>query len=151
MFRHESGCVRKFLRTKTSRIVGPFASPHAILSFMAKYSDQLDAMFTALADPTRRTVIHRLGHGSASVGELAEPLSISLPSFMKHVRALESCGLIRTSKSGRVRTCVLNRDRLKLLNDWLAEQRLIWEASTDRLEQFVTDGAAAGADADGRR
>ena len=108
---------------------------------MAKYSDQLDAMFTALADPTRRTVVHRLGHGSASVGELAQPLSISLPSFMKHVRTLESCGLIRTQKTGRVRTCVLNRDRLELLNDWLAEQRLIWEASTDRLEQFVTAGA----------
>ena len=105
---------------------------------MAKYSDQLDAMFTALADPTRRAVVQRLGHGSASVGELAEPLPISLPSFMKHVRTLESCGLIRTRKTGRVRTCVLNRDRLTLLNDWLAEQRLIWEASTDRLEQFVT-------------
>lgn len=115
-----------------------FAPSHVILSLMAKYSDQLDAMFTALADPTRRAVVHRLGHGSASVGELAEPLPISLPSFMKHVRTLESCGLIRTQKTGRVRTCVLNRDRLTLLNDWLAEQRLIWEASTDRLERFVT-------------
>lgn len=110
---------------------------------MAKYSDQLDAMFTALADPTRRTVVHRLGRGPASVGELAHPLSISLPSFMKHVRTLESCGLIRTQKNGRVRTCVLNRERLSLLNDWLAEQRRIWEAGTDRLEQFVTDGDAA--------
>ncbi|WP_092105845.1 MULTISPECIES: ArsR/SmtB family transcription factor [Brevibacterium] len=110
---------------------------------MAKYSDQLDAVLTALADPTRRAVVHRLGRGSASVGELAEPLSISLPSFMKHVRTLESCGLIRTQKTGRVRTCVLNRDRLDLLHDWLAEQRRIWEASTDRLERFVTDGTVA--------
>lgn len=114
---------------------------------MAKYSDQLDAVLTALADPTRRTVIGRLGRGPASVGELAEPLSISLPSFMKHVRTLEACGLIRTRKTGRVRTCVLNRDRLQLLDSWLADQRRIWEESTDRLERFVTaDSASDSAD-----
>ncbi|UVI35748.1 ArsR/SmtB family transcription factor [Brevibacterium spongiae] len=109
---------------------------------MVKYSDELDAMFSALADPTRRSVIARLGAGPASVGELARPLSISLPSFMKHVRSLESCGLIRTEKSGRVRTCVLNHDRLGLLSSWLEEQRRIWEDSTDRLERFVTTGSA---------
>ncbi|WP_169253420.1 metalloregulator ArsR/SmtB family transcription factor [Brevibacterium sp. 'Marine'] len=116
---------------------------------MAKYqlqSDELDAMFAALADPTRRSVIARLGRGPASVGELAEPLSISLPSFMKHVRSLESCGLIRTKKSGRVRTCALNQDRLHLLSGWLEEQRRIREESTDRLEQFVTTGSV---DSDG--
>jgi hypothetical protein len=57
---------------------------------------------------------------------------------MKHVRTLESNGLIRTVKSGRVRTCVLNRERLALVDDWLAEQRQVWEERTDRLEQFVT-------------
>ncbi|WP_210603477.1 ArsR/SmtB family transcription factor [Brevibacterium oceani] len=107
---------------------------------MAKYSEQLDAVLTALADPTRRTVVDRLGRGPASVGELAEPLAISLPSFMKHVRTLENCGLIRTKKTGRVRTCVLNRDRLRLLDSWLADQRRMWEESTDRLEHFVIDG-----------
>ncbi|WP_062240954.1 ArsR/SmtB family transcription factor [Brevibacterium epidermidis] len=108
---------------------------------MAKHqihSHELDAMFAALADPTRRGVIARLGAGPASVGELASPLSISLPSFMKHVRSLESCGLIRTEKSGRVRTCVLDQNRFHLLTGWLEEQRRIWEESTDRLEQFVT-------------
>jgi hypothetical protein len=64
---------------------------------------------------------------------------MALPSFMKHVRTLESNGLIHTVKSGRVRTCVLNRERLVLVDDWLAEQRRIWEERTDRLEQFVTD------------
>lgn len=108
---------------------------------MVKYSDELDAIFSALADPTRRSVIARLGRGPASVGELAEPLSISLPSFMKHVRSLESCGLIRTEKSGRVRTCVLNQDRFHLLSGWLEDQRRIWERATDRLEQFVTTGS----------
>ncbi|UFU05417.1 ArsR/SmtB family transcription factor [Ruania halotolerans] len=105
---------------------------------MAKYSRALDDVLVALADPTRRQVIHRLGHGSASVGELARPFPITLPSFMKHLRTLESSGLIRTQKTGRVRTCTLNRDRLDLLNGWLADQRQIWEARTDRLEHLVT-------------
>ena len=64
---------------------------------------------------------------------------VALPSFMKHVRTLETHGLIRTTKTGRVRTCVLNRERFGILDDWLAEQRRIWEERTDRLEQFVTD------------
>lgn len=105
---------------------------------MAKYSEALDDVFVALADPTRREVIRRLGRGPASVGELAHPFPITLPSFMKHVRTLESSGLIRTAKSGRVRTCTLNRERLELLDGWLDEQRRIWEARTDRLEDLVT-------------
>ena len=105
---------------------------------MAKYS-ALDEGFAALADPTRRAVIRRLGAGPASVGELARPFPITLPSFMKHVRTLESSGLIRTRKSGRVRACTLDRDRLSLVEDWLAGERRLWERRTDRLEQFVTD------------
>ena len=104
---------------------------------MAKYG-ALDDVFVALADPTRRAVVRRLGEGSASVGELAEPFAITLPSFMKHVRTLETSGLIRTRKTGRVRMCTLNRERLALIDDWLAEQRRLWEQRTDRLEQFVT-------------
>ncbi|MDX6262757.1 MAG: hypothetical protein QOH84_4445 [Kribbellaceae bacterium] len=106
---------------------------------MAKYSAQLDGVFVALADPTRRDVIHRLGRGPTSVGELAAAFPITLPSFMKHVRTLESNGLIRTVKTGRVRTCVLNRERLALVDGWLAEQRRSWEDRTDRLEALVTD------------
>jgi DNA-binding transcriptional ArsR family regulator len=106
---------------------------------MAKYVSELDELFVALADPTRRAVIRRLGSGPASVGELASPFPIALPSFMKHVRTLETSGLIRTSKSGRVRTCTLNQKRLALVDDWLAEQRRIWETRTDRLEQLVTN------------
>lgn len=73
------------------------------------------------------------------MGVLAAPFAITLPSFMKHVRTLESSGLIRTSKSGRVRTCTLNRDRLAVVDGWLADQRALWEQHTDRLEQFVTE------------
>ena len=98
---------------------------------MAQYSTEVDGVFTALADPTRR--------GPTTVGELAREFPMTLPLFMKHVRTLETNGLIRTVKSGRVRTCVLKRDRLALVDDWLTEQRRIWEERTDRLEQFVTD------------
>lgn len=99
----------------------------------------LDTVFVALADPTRRAIVRRLGRGPASVGELAEPFTMTLPSFLKHVRTLESSGLIRTRKSGRVRTCTLDRERLDLVEDWLAEQRTLWEQKTDRLEMLVAD------------
>lgn len=106
---------------------------------MANYVADLDGVFVALADPTRREVVRRLGRGSESVGELARPFSMALPSFMKHVRMLETSGLIRTVKRGRVRTCTLNRKRLALVDGWLAEQRSIWEGRTDRLENLVAD------------
>ena len=109
-----------------------------ILSHMAKYSPLLDEVFLALADPTRRSVVGALGHGPATVGELAQSASMTLPSFMKHVHRLERCGLIHTAKSGRVRTCTLDRKRLGVVESWIAEQRAIWESRTDRLEQFVT-------------
>jgi DNA-binding transcriptional ArsR family regulator len=105
---------------------------------MAQYSPSLDHVFAALADPTRRRVVGALGRGPASVGELARSASMTLPSFMKHVRTLERCGLIGTTKSGRVRTCTLNRERLGVVDGWLREQRAIWEGRTDRLERFVT-------------
>jgi DNA-binding transcriptional ArsR family regulator len=102
---------------------------------MAQY--QLDQIFQALADPTRRAVIGRLGQGPASVGELAEPFAMALPSFMKHIHSLEGAGLIRTRKDGRVRTCAIEPSALATATGWLAEQRALWEARTDRLEQFI--------------
>ncbi len=105
---------------------------------MDKYSSELDAVFAALSDPTRRAVVAKLGRGDATVSELAVGFDLALPSFMKHLRALEACGLTRSTKVGRVRTCSLRRERLKLVNRWLDEQRRSWEAHTDRLESFVT-------------
>jgi DNA-binding transcriptional ArsR family regulator len=107
---------------------------------VAQYSSTLDVLFDALADPTRRAVIRRLGTGSASVGELAGDFAMTLPSFLRHIRALEGSGLIRTRKRGRVRTCTLERDRLAVIDGWLAEQRAIWESRTDRLEQHLRNG-----------
>jgi DNA-binding transcriptional ArsR family regulator len=104
---------------------------------VAQYFSPLDGVFAALSDPTRRSVLRQLGRGPASVGDLARSSPMTLPSFMKHIRMLERSGLIRTAKSGRVRTCKLDRERLAVVDGWLAEQRAIWEARTDRLEQFV--------------
>ena len=105
---------------------------------MAQYSSQLDGVFQALADPTRRAVLGRLGTGPASVGELAAPFDMALPSFMKHIRYLENTGWIRTRKAGRVRTCTLEKESFDVIETWLSEQRSIWEGRTDRLEHFVT-------------
>lgn len=99
--------------------------------------DDLSSIFLALADPTRRAVIARLGQGPASVSELASPFDMGLPSFMKHIRLLENSGMIRTRKSGRTRTCVIDGPGLSNVERWLAEQRKIWEAQADRLEAFV--------------
>ena len=105
---------------------------------MAKYSPALDDVFQALADPTRRAVLGRLGSGPASVGELAEPFDMALPSFMKHVSHLEDAGWISTRKTGRVRLCTLEPGSFDAIATWLGEQREIWEGRTDRLERFVT-------------
>ena len=105
---------------------------------MSQHADTLDEIFVALSDPTRRQVVRHLGRGPASVGELARPHPITLPSFMKHVRTLESCGLIQTEKSGRVRMCTLDRSRLAVLDDWLSDQRRLRDDRTDRLEDLVT-------------
>jgi DNA-binding transcriptional ArsR family regulator len=102
---------------------------------MAQY--HLDQIFQALADPTRRAVIGRLGAGPASVGELAAPFAMALPSFMKHIHALEGAGLIRTHKHGRVRSCALEQAPFAAATDWLAAQQAQWRARTDRLENFV--------------
>lgn len=104
---------------------------------MALYDPALDSAFQALADPTRRAVVGRLAQGDASISDLAAPFDMALPSFLKHVRSLENGGLIRTRKNGRVRTASLAPAGFAALETWLADQRAIWEARTDRLEQFV--------------
>jgi DNA-binding transcriptional ArsR family regulator len=104
---------------------------------MEQYSGRLDGIFLALADPTRRAVLGRLGKGPASISELAEPFDMALPSFMKHIRLLEGNGLIRTRKQGRVRTCTIEKKPFAVVETWLATQRAIWEGRTDRLERFV--------------
>ena len=106
---------------------------------MAQHSSSLDSVFLALSDPTRRAVLTRLGAGPASIGELSAPFDMALPTFMKHIRYLEKTGWITTRKSGRVRTCTIDRASFDTVDAWLAEQRRVWEDRTDRLEHFVTN------------
>jgi DNA-binding transcriptional ArsR family regulator len=104
---------------------------------MDNLSSSLDLVFGALADPTRRAVLERLGEGEASIGELAQPFDMALPSLMKHVRVLEAVGLVESQKNGRVRTCRLKPAAMTDAARWLAEQRAVWEARLDRLEAYV--------------
>ena len=108
-----------------------------ILSLMEQYQERLNGIFQALADPTRRAVLGRLGKGPASISELAKPFDMALPSFMKHIRFLEDSGWIQTRKEGRVRTCVIEKKPFAAVEAWLSTQRALWEGRTDRLEQFV--------------
>jgi len=104
---------------------------------MEHYSSQLDALFHALSDPTRRAVLGRLGKGPASISELAGPFDMALPSFMKHILLLEESGWIRTRKRGRVRTYSLAPQQLKFAEDRLGRQRKLWEARLDRLDAYL--------------
>jgi DNA-binding transcriptional ArsR family regulator len=104
---------------------------------MANNINQLNNVFGALSDHTRRAIVMRLCEGEASVSELAKPFDMALPSLMKHLRILEGCGLIKTEKTGRVRTCALHTTSLETIETWLAAQREIWELRLDRLELYV--------------
>ena len=108
-----------------------------ILSQMANQYAQLSVVFCALADPTRCAIVGVLGKGPASVSALAAPFSMALPSFMKHLAVLERSGVIRTRKVGRVRTCELRPKALSRAEQWMAQQRAMWEARSDRMAAFV--------------
>ena len=97
----------------------------------------VDQAFQALASPTRRAVVERLGGGPASVSELAAPFEMALPSFMEHLRVLEESGVITSRKKGRVRTVRIRPAGLVPAMSWLAEQRGIWEERLDRLEAYA--------------
>lgn len=96
-----------------------------------------DHTFTALADPTRRSVIERLARGPRTVTELARAFTMALPTFMAHLRILERSGLIHTQKVGRVRTCTLDTRMLSATEAWMAEQRQVWEGRLDRMDDYV--------------
>lgn len=104
---------------------------------MDNQSAELDAVFHALADPTRRAVLARLGQGSATIGELAAPFDMALPSFMKHITVLERSRLIVSRKQGRVRTCALDRDNLIAAERWFGEQHLLWQTRYSKLDSLL--------------
>lgn len=104
---------------------------------MAKYEPDLSILFHALADPTRRSILARLAEGPAPVTELANPTGLRLPTVMRHLSVLEDAGLISTSKDGRVRTCAIMPEALAPVRTWIDDQRAIWEARLDRLDDYV--------------
>lgn len=98
---------------------------------------KLDRVFHALADPTRRAVVERLGSGPAPTLELARPFRMALPSFTQHLGVLESCGLVRSRKKGRTRTYELAPRPLKMVETWLTMQRALWERRLDQLDDYL--------------
>jgi DNA-binding transcriptional ArsR family regulator len=106
---------------------------------MLNYLVPLDQVFHALADPARRNMLERLSQGPASVKELAEPLPMSLPAVVQHLQVLETSGLVRSEKMGRVRTCRLEPRALETAEKWINERRQSWERRLDRLGQFLAE------------
>jgi DNA-binding transcriptional ArsR family regulator len=104
---------------------------------MVQYSSDLDAAFAAVADPTRRGILERLGRREASITELAEAFDMTLTGMKKHVKVLEDAGLVQTQKVGRVRTCVLGQSRLAAEAAWIAKYQQMVEARLDSLGAFL--------------
>jgi DNA-binding transcriptional ArsR family regulator len=99
----------------------------------------LDQVFQALADPTRRAMVERLVRGPASVSELSRPLAMSLPAVMQHLQVLQACGLVRSEKTGRVRTCHIEPGALRAAEAWITAQRTAWEGRLDRLGDYLAE------------
>ena len=104
---------------------------------MVNNQQALDSTFAALSDATRRGILARLATGEASVTELAQPYDMSLPAVSKHLRVLESAGLVARSKDGRVHRCRLEAAPLKSAADWIEHYRRFWEAQLDSLQRFL--------------
>ena len=110
---------------------------HPILKHMVKQLERLDGVFQALADPTRRAIVARLVRGPATVSELAAPLTMSMPAVLQHLRVLQDSGVVRSTKTGRVRTCELEPSALRPAERWIVERRTEWERRLDRLGDFL--------------
>lgn len=113
-------------------------NPAAVDTEALARAQAISRVFQALADPTRRAVLERLARGPASTSELAEPFEMALPSFAQHLAVLEQCGLVRSHKKGRVRHFHLEPAALASAEDWVAEQRAIWNLRLDRLEDYLS-------------
>ena len=109
------------------------ADSHGVLNS----STDLDRIFQALADPTRRAMIERLGRSPATVSELAQPAGMSLAAIVQHVQILEASGLVRTEKVGRTRTCRINTATLACAERWLEARRNEWNARLDLLGEYL--------------
>lgn len=102
-------------------------------------TDHLSATFAALADPTRRAILARLASGEASVTELAEPFDMSMPAVSKHLKVLESAGLIGRTKEAQWRPCRIEARPLKDVADWVGHYQRFWEQTLDRLDEYLRE------------
>src|SRR5271157_4411786 len=109
------------------------------MSLEATPPDRLSATFSALADPTRRAILARLASGEASVTQLAEPFSMSMPAISKHLKVLERAGLIARGREAQWRPCRLQAAPLQDVAGWLEHYRKFWEQSFDRLDDYLRD------------
>src|SRR5260221_2336886 len=98
---------------------------------MEQYQEPMNAIFQALADPTRRAVLRRLGKGPASISELAKPFDMALPSFLEHIHFLEDSGLIPTRKERRVPSCAIEEKPIAAVGALLVAERVLWASRTD--------------------
>lgn len=106
---------------------------------MTVAQDQLDATFTALADPTRRAIVARLARGDATVNELAAPFDLTLPGISKHLKVLERCGLITRTRRAQFRPCHLEAEALDSAAAWIEDHRRIWAERFDKLDAHLRD------------
>ena len=104
---------------------------------MTNQQSRLNDTFHALADPTRRAVLATLSLGPASVSDLAQPFAMALPTFLQHLKVLEECGLVRSKKVGRVRTCHLKPKPLEDAEGWIGAQRTLWTRRLDQLDDYL--------------
>ena len=100
---------------------------------MPRKKPDIDRIFHALGDPTRRAIVEKLSQGPISVSRLAEPLDITLAAVVQHLQVLEESGLVQTEKVGRVRTCHIEPAGLSVAEQWIGDRRSIWERRLDRL------------------
>ena len=104
---------------------------------MLNNQTDLDLVFHALSDPARRAMVARLTRGPAPVSELAKPLDMSLSAVVQHLAVLETSGLVRSEKTGRVRTCRIEPKALRSAEQWITQRRTIWERHLDRLGEYL--------------
>ena len=106
---------------------------------MRKQKPNIDRVFHALGDPTRRAIVEKLSEGPISVSRLAEPLDITLAAVVQHLQVLEESGLVQTEKVGRVRTCSIQPDGLSAAAQWIGDRRSMWERRLDRLGDLLAE------------
>ena len=106
---------------------------------MHRKKPDIDRVFHALGDPTRRAMVEKLSQGPISVSRLAEPLDITLAAVVQHLQVLEECGIVQTEKVGRVRTCSIAPDGLSVAYQWIGDRRSMWERRLDRLGDLLAE------------